>query len=78
MPFTVRDPLISTLLFKDSTVYSHLSQPKSLGKFILTTSEMEGLSIIQVYLADNNHLENVIFCCFDEENFSIYQSLLIG
>jgi O-acetyl-ADP-ribose deacetylase (regulator of RNase III) len=36
------------------------------------------LTIIQVYLADNNHLENVIFCCFDEENFSIYQSLLIG
>ena len=36
------------------------------------------LTIIQEYLTDNNHLENVIFCCFDEENFSIYQSLLIG
>jgi len=32
---------------------------------------------VREFLENNENIERVIFCCFDEENYSIYQSLLI-
>ncbi len=43
--------------------------PKELAAEIAITT-------VQKFLMKNNILKNVIFCCFDEENYSIYQSLL--
>jgi O-acetyl-ADP-ribose deacetylase len=33
---------------------------------------------VESYLANDPFLEKVIFCCFDSENYSIYQQLLSG
>lgn len=33
---------------------------------------------VREFLKNNDKMEKVIFCCFDEENFSIYQSILTG
>ena len=33
---------------------------------------------VREFLENNDKMEKVIFCCFDEENFSIYQSILTG
>ncbi|MFQ6676981.1 MAG: O-acetyl-ADP-ribose deacetylase [Fidelibacterota bacterium] len=44
--------------------------PKELAAEIAVTT-------IQNYLENNEIIKQVIFCCFDEENYSIYQSLLI-
>jgi len=35
------------------------------------------IGTVREFLENNENIERVIFCCFDEENYSIYQSLLI-
>lgn len=34
------------------------------------------IRIVQGFLENNEKFKQVIFCCFDEENFSIYQSMI--
>ncbi len=35
------------------------------------------IGTVREFLENNENIERVIFCCFEEENYSIYQSLLI-
>ncbi len=59
---------ISTIAFPNiSTGVYHF--PKELAAEI-------AIRIVWEFLENNDKIVKVIFCCFDEENYSIYQSLL--
>lgn len=59
---------INTIAFPNiSTGVYHF--PKELAAEI-------GIRTVWDFLENNDKLEKVIFCCFDEENYSIYRSVL--
>ena len=45
-------------------------------RFPLERAAKIAVNEVEKFLAQNNRLENVIFVCFDEENFNIYSRLL--
>lgn len=52
----------------------------STGIYGYPKTEAAGIAIAEVkrFLAANTSLEKVIFCCFDQENYSIYRKILSG
>lgn len=68
----------SLLLTLDHPIKSIAFPNISTGVYAFPKKEaaMIVIKTIEDFLIEHHHLEEIIFCCYDEENYHIYQTLL--